>query len=493
MGELVNRAAWEDRLPADLLAALAEWAEGQPFDLRHRRWLAGGASGSYVAVVLLLYPNRQRGGVVKLVPPELAKAESRAVQFARDAGPTDFVEAHLVHTSRAESLPGTTGYGLQLQDFAQVDMATLAPLNLFIDSDAEFAAYCETIIRAVATEWNPGRDDPPAEMATPGAYLRSDLAGKETALRAFAAEIGLSTEAATVTLPARRSDLPNPFRLLTDGIAGGPELPLFHGRGHGDLNLGNILVPVSRGVVQADRFQLIDYGRFSTTMAVSRDPAKLLLSICAHWLRSMVPGSAIRSGLAELVVAPDEYRPGPALAGYFSVVEPIWRTAAMWATTRLMVVSDWIQQQRLGLAAAAMRTIARTDQSIDDRLWHLEVAALALQPLLDEVPEEQAAAVASIPEPPVEAPPSPARRATYSGRTKLTFSRRLGPEWRDLADLLGIPTYGQAKFPVGNEAREIWQWLEARGRLGELRDAVRAVDRPDLVELFNENERATTD
>ncbi|MEV7624090.1 hypothetical protein [Actinoplanes sp. NPDC089786] len=489
MGKLVNPAAWEDRLPEKLLAALTEWVEGQPFDLRHRRWLVGGASGSYVAVVLMQHPNRLRGGVVKLVPPELAKAESSAVQLAQHAGPTEFVEAHLVQTSRAEPLPGATGYWLHLQDFAQVDVATLAPLNLLID-DAEFSAYCETIIRAMTTGWNPDRDDPPMDTVTPGAYLRTDLAGKKDALGAFAAQIGLSAGATTVTLPARRSDLPNPFRLLTDGVEGGPELMLFRGRGHGDLNLGNILVPVSRGVVQADRFQLIDYGRFSTTMAVSRDPSKLLLSICAHWLRSLVPGSAIRSGLAELVVAPDEYRPAPALAGCLSVVEPIWRAAAMWASTRRLVVWDWAQQQRLVLAAAAMRTVARADQSIDDRLWHLEVAALALHPLLDEVPQGQSAAVATIPpEPPVEMSPHRPTRETFSGRVKVAFSQRLGDDWRDIADLLGIPVYSQARFAMGGEARPIWEWLEARGRLAELRDALRAIGRPDLVELFDEDDQ----
>jgi hypothetical protein len=487
VGKLINLPAWQDRLPGDLLVALTDWVDGQPFDLRHRRWLTGGASGSHVAVVLMQHPNRLRGGVVKLVPPDLARAESRGVQLAQDAGPREFVEAHLVETSRAEPLPGTTGHWLHQQDLAQVDVAALAPLELLIDSDAGFADYCETIIHAVATEWNPGRDDPSAEPVTPGGYLRSDLSGKEQGLRAFADTLGLSTDTATLTLPGRRSDLPNPFYLLNDGVAGGPELLLFRGRGHGDLNTGNILVPVSRGVVQADRFQLIDYGRFSTTMAVSRDPVKLLLSICAHWLTSLSPGSAIRFGLAELVVAPDEYRPGPALAGYLSVAGPIWKAAAMWATTRGLALSDWAQQHRLVLAAAALRTVARADLSVEDRLWHLEVAALALQPLLAEMSQEQPAAVAVIPpEPAVTAPPRTPRK-TLSGRNKVAFSRRLGADWRDVADLLGIPSYHQSTFIPGYEARAIWEWLETRRRLSELRDALRAVDRADLVELLDED------
>jgi hypothetical protein len=489
VGKLVNPAAWRDRLSKDLFAALTEWARGQPFDLQHRRWLVGGANGSYVAVVLVRDPSRLRGGVVKLVPPELARAESGAVKRARDAGPQEFVEAHLGLTSRAEPLAGASGYWLLVQDFAQVDVATLAPLSVLIDGDDGFALYCETIMRTVATGWNPGWDDPPPDTVTPGGYLREELAGTDDALHAFAARIGVSVDAGTLTLPARRSDVPNPFRLLTDEVDGGPELLLFRGRGHGDLNLGSILVPVSRGVVQADRFQLIDYGRFSATMAVVRDPADLLLSICAHWLQSLVPGSAIRSGLADLVVAPEECRPGPALAGYLSVVEPVRRAAAMWATTRRLVLSDWSRQYRLALAAAAMRTVARTHLPVDERLWHLEVAALALQPLLDEVPEGYSAAVATIPpELSIEALPRPAVRESYGGRGKLAFSQRLGDSWRDIADLLGIPTYSQASFVQGHEARWIWEWLETRGRLGELRDALRAVDRTDLVELFDDDD-----
>src|SRR6266545_2748077 len=45
---------------------------------------------------------------------------------------------------------------------------------------------------------------------------------------------------------------------------------------------------------------------------------------------------------------------------------------------------------------------------------------------------------------------------------KLALSNRLGEDWRDLANALGIPLRYQRRFESGREAEGIWEWLEIR-------------------------------
>ncbi|MCI0733748.1 MAG: hypothetical protein L0Y38_08005, partial [Methylococcaceae bacterium] len=69
----------------------------------------------------------------------------------------------------------------------------------------------------------------------------------------------------------------------------------------------------------------------------------------------------------------------------------------------------------------------------------------------------------------------------YSGKQQLAFKNRLGASWRDLALYFDIPAALQGCFEHGDEARQIWQWLYERGRLHELPEALRYIDREDIV------------
>ena len=77
---------------------------------------------------------------------------------------------------------------------------------------------------------------------------------------------------------------------------------------------------------------------------------------------------------------------------------------------------------------------------------------------------------------------------SYDGKTKLAFCERLGRDWQDLADYFDIPISDRAAFQSGNEAREVWEWLERRIRLGELAAALcdPCVNRKDLVDQLLE-------
>jgi hypothetical protein len=84
---------------------------------------------------------------------------------------------------------------------------------------------------------------------------------------------------------------------------------------------------------------------------------------------------------------------------------------------------------------------------------------------------------------PPDQSPTPSA-ANFSGKTKLTFCDRLGADSQKLADVLEISPADQARFERGDEARNIWIWLQNRDRLVELIPALKTIGRSDLAELM---------
>jgi len=85
-----------------------------------------------------------------------------------------------------------------------------------------------------------------------------------------------------------------------------------------------------------------------------------------------------------------------------------------------------------------------------------------------------------------ESRPQPALAATppaFSGRTKLKVCQRLD-NWEDVADYFDVPAWAKARFERGNEARLLWEYLDLRGKLYALPEALEFVNRPDLAELM---------
>lgn len=104
-------------------------------------------------------------------------------------------------------------------------------------------------------------------------------------------------------------------------------------------------------------------------------------------------------------------------------------------------------------------------------------AAAVLQRLTP--PSQTAATQATMTPSPVQYPPG----------AKLTFIQRLNTSWRDTCDALDIPVHERNRFPAGDEARAIWEWLEVRSRLGDLAPALTAIGRQDLAEGLTANPR----
>jgi nucleoside phosphorylase len=91
-----------------------------------------------------------------------------------------------------------------------------------------------------------------------------------------------------------------------------------------------------------------------------------------------------------------------------------------------------------------------------------------------------------------DSPQKPAAGTPRSARTarsvpapaKVEVVRRLTYDWQDLADYLGIPSWAVGRFRPGDEAHEVWIWLESRDRLTDLPDALDAIGRADLARLL---------
>ncbi|MFN6568518.1 CHAT domain-containing protein [Dendronalium sp. ChiSLP03b] len=75
----------------------------------------------------------------------------------------------------------------------------------------------------------------------------------------------------------------------------------------------------------------------------------------------------------------------------------------------------------------------------------------------------------------------------YSGKTKIIICQRLTQDWQNLADYFDIKLHERAGLKQGREAHGVWEWLEQRGRLGELETALSDIGRDDLTELLKKN------
>ncbi|MDM8558014.1 death domain-containing protein [Candidatus Parabeggiatoa sp. HSG14] len=76
-----------------------------------------------------------------------------------------------------------------------------------------------------------------------------------------------------------------------------------------------------------------------------------------------------------------------------------------------------------------------------------------------------------------------------SGKIKIELCRRLGVTWKELAIYLEIPSYHCSQFQQGGECQAILEWLEERKQLHTLKEALGNLDRQDLVELLNTNNK----
>lgn len=69
----------------------------------------------------------------------------------------------------------------------------------------------------------------------------------------------------------------------------------------------------------------------------------------------------------------------------------------------------------------------------------------------------------------------------FNGRMKICLCKDLLDEWEDLADYFDIPPNKQRRFKQGRECKDIWEWLQVRKKLGGLEEALKFLEREDLI------------
>ncbi len=83
--------------------------------------------------------------------------------------------------------------------------------------------------------------------------------------------------------------------------------------------------------------------------------------------------------------------------------------------------------------------------------------------------------------------------AIPSGQVKIEICRRLGDDWRELANFFEIPPHVQRRFEQGWEGQAVWAWLEDRTRLSELPNGLRFIQRGDLADLLKQHHQASAE
>jgi nucleoside phosphorylase len=267
----------------------------------------------------------------------------------------------------------------------------------------------------------------------------------------------------------------NPARIMIVGIAGGAR-----GVG-GDLRLGDVLVP--------DQVVGYEIGKVRTAGLERRyevyRPSKELLDVA----RSVTPAEW---AIDVVMPRPDgesgRTLPRAHFGPVFSGEKVIADDATMVELRSVWPKAIGTEMEGLGVALASYRggpgfllvkaVCDFADPAKDDD-WHRYAAeaaarfAVAVLARLD---------LPTAGERRPQATPSSAPSA-FPGTTKLQLCQRLD-NWVDVADYFDVPSWITAKFRQGNEARQLWEYLEVRNKLFALAEALDFVDRPDLAELL---------
>ncbi|MEV2239350.1 hypothetical protein [Micromonospora sp. NPDC049891] len=375
------------RVPPEQAAAFERWAVVKRVSVEIVRYQQGGFSGTPIALVVWREPaKRDRQRFLRFYASQTGEIE-RAQQAYVDSPPT-FVRRHLP-VAQLESLGDSW---VAVFDVAAGDLLACPPLTEVM-AQPEFPAHLRTIVQSVVHEWNQPPPSSQQRDTTVGGYLTELLEGRPerrgapgARLRAWAKRAGVPAGPARVQVDWWRSELPNPLAFLAGSAPrSGEGLSLLTGRTHGDLNIGNILVP-TEPTLDGNGYQLIDLGGYHSDGPLTRDPMHLLLSMAAHWLRTStrIEGETGTELIRALLRTASATGPRPELLGHAGV------SAAVHEAGRAIAASQgfgerWRLQTLLSLAGCALLFADRDLRMPDEdqaRGWFFTLAAAALEEYL---------------------------------------------------------------------------------------------------------------
>ena len=172
-------------------------------------------------------------------------------------------------------------------------------------------------------------------------------------------------------------------------------------------------------------------------------------------------------------------KPGPMASGGVVMADPqIWdrlevnQRKILALDMEAATIATVAHERQVPHWLVAKGVMDHADLDKDDRFkrFAARVSAEVLAALLDRLMKPAAAA--------------PSTSGPVLGPLKVQVVNRLKYDWQDLADYLGIPSWEVRRFRGGDEAYEVWAWLESRDRLADLPDALEGIGRTDLADLL---------
>ncbi|MFE9444231.1 hypothetical protein ACFYO2_35790 [Streptomyces sp. NPDC006602] len=366
----------------EAIRALDLWLNQTRRTVYLERWLSGG-SGAKVALVYIEEKGADRKAVLKLCPAgdktqdEYGKTKS-AWQDALPGFRRHLLEplwdpiAVPVDDTRAgnpwfmfQRLAG--GSTKNVTDFSQLSW------------DKRASAY-KLVTRALLQKWGEADKKRGVTVQAFIKELLQDRLDDGEPLREWARDSSRFEESAEhLLLPDETEHLVNPF-LLTKETRWGERVlrRAFFGRAHGDLNLGNVLVPTGVG---RQSFVLIDLARYSEAAPLARDPIQFLLCIVADRLAEPGCGSVERTALLR-VLSDSESSPGTLIhPELWKVISAYRQFVPHWAASLL---DEWADNRILSLVACALMFCGREGASEENRIWFLRLAAHAATHYVEE-------------------------------------------------------------------------------------------------------------
>ncbi|MFI6503195.1 ATP-binding protein [Nonomuraea typhae] len=368
-----DRPTVAECLGEDGADALEAWAETADYEIRVNRpiWVRRGFTDSRL-ISLIIFPPAGSGErttkvIAKLCPPGPLSREPVQHQRAWNASPKDFRRDHLVGL-RPHSPRLREGGFVLLQEIAGSSLSGMCQMAE-LSSPAELVACYRSVVEGLLGSWNRHGPDPSADLDS-GEYLRAELRQRFVAngkLHIWAKRRGLlEPERRWLVFPGERDRrvLPNPLAMAVGDLAGPGRIQYLRGYTHGDLHLGNVLVPRTRaGELMPDRFRLVDLTTYEEGAPLARDPAMLLLSIVARRVprdpqaQEDLFDQIIRGGGHDDLIAP--------MTGILHDPEGCGQDFR----------DDWLTQLPLSLQAAALTHCTFGDLDEDVRWWFFRLAA----------------------------------------------------------------------------------------------------------------------
>ena len=284
----------------------------------------------------------------------------------------------------------------------------------------------------------------------------------------------------------RAIDVWNPRFVLVGGIAGGVKQPGFE---LGDLVVADLIVGYEPGKEKQAGFE-------SRAKALRPDVALLVqaknLSPKDWMFNVRVPRPDGTSGRMIPRVHTGTFLSGEKVIASAARLDEITKDSGK-AIVEALGPSFAIEMEGYGAALAAFRAptapaffiakaICDWANAAKDDSWQAYAASVSAAFI--------AALIAKIPAgfQGVKQQAQRANQRPYSGKSKLGLCGRMGDSWEDLADYFDIPLSDRRQFRPGRECQDLWNWLEMRKRLGGLADALKTINRQDLIdELIPDN------